>query len=458
MIYNISFAACSIQNSYHNLPATEIYFFRCPTVVVVNTQEFLVTTITSSTILNFFIMDRSTISLGSFKTLFGKFFNRDTDTLAVNEWSKSHQELNDPRVSFMEQRIASLEGGVDALAVKSLRSARFKVIKSLIEKGENVVTFNSWSLAKEDKAMYDRIGVEIKLPEDGKLSTFRSLVNEKTKLIYLETISSHFVNIPDFIKITLYAKILKIPVIVDNSASVGGYLFKPFNNRANIVIESLEDFLPKTTRQKAIIIDGGNYDWFNGKYDRLAYSKLGFFNAETGKELKDKKSFPNLHLVDFLRKKSNNGHNEYPIPQDPFSLIKKLEEIPEKIQLRSENAHKLNQFLKKNNHILRVEYTGDPNGKSYCEALKYLKHGFGYFLSFTLNEQPAIAGKFFEILRRHSAFKNRLTYDTSKSKGYLSVPGVEFEELQENFETSFAALDEIIRNQVRIHNPLLEWV
>ena len=159
-----------------------------------------------------------------------------------------------------------------------------------------------------------------------------------------------------------------------------------------------------------------------------------------------------------LRKKSNNKHNDYPIPQNPFSLIKKLEEIPEKIQLRSENAYKLNQFLKHNKHILHLEYTGDPNGKSYFEALKYLKHGFGYYLSFTLNEQPAIAGKFFEILKRHSAFKNRLTYDTSRSKGYFSVPGVEFEELQENFETSFAALDEIIRNQILLHNPLLELV
>ncbi|MBC7388076.1 MAG: PLP-dependent transferase [Opitutaceae bacterium] len=403
-------------------------------------------------------MDRSTISLINIKNVFNKYFNRKTDTIAVNEFTQSHQQLNDPRYSFLEQRIASLEGGVDALAVKSLRSARFKLIISLLEKGENVVTFNSIILAKEDKALYDRLGIQIRLPEDGSLETFFSLIDEKTKLIYLEIISSHFINVPDFIKIIQHAESLEIPVVVDNTGSAGGYLFKPLMHRANIVIESLEDFLPPSTKQKAVIVDGGNYDWFNGNYNRLAWSKLHYYHLLDEQEASIDITLPNLHLVDFLRKKSNNGHNDYPIPQDPFSLIKKLEEIPEKIKLRSENAYKLNQFLKQNKHILHVEYTGDPNGKSYFEALKYLKHGFGYYLSFTLNEQPAIAGKFFEILKRHSAFKNRLTYDTGKSKGYLSVPGVEFEELQENFETSFAALAEIIRNQILIHNPLLELV
>lgn len=395
--------------------------------------------------------------ISNFKNIFGKLFHFDQpqDTVAVHEWTERHQQLNDPRVSFLEGRIASLEEGVDALAVKSLRSGRFKLIYNLLERGENVVTLNSWDLFHEDKEVYERIGVEIKLAKDGSAATLRSLVNEKTRLIYLETINNHFVNVPDFIKIISYAQLLKIPVVVDNTASVGGYLFAPIKYKANIVIESLEDYLPRTTQLKAVIIDGGNYDWF-GRFKKIS-GKLQFVDLAKG--LDHKVEAPaSFRLVDYLRKKSSDRYNGYPIPNDPFALVKKLEEIPSKIQKRSDNATLLAKYLKSNKYVASVNYTGLPSGAGYFQALNFFRYGFGHYLTFTLNVPEDAALFFFEELQQHFALRYKLNFDKHSKTAYLSVPAIDYVELKDQFEESFVKLRDYQGLKFAFHNPWLEQI
>ena len=264
------------------------------------------------------------IAYSYFNTLLFNLFNDNntsapkakTKKTAILKETKLESNISNPSVSFLEERIASLENGKGAIAAKSVKSARFSLIKNLLEAGDNVVTFNSWSLYHEDKKLYNQIGVTVQLSEDGKLNTFKRLINEKTKLIYLETISPKYINIPDFQKITSIAKSLGIPVVVDNSASVGGYLTSPITENANIVIESLEDYLPTQVKYKTVVIDGGNFDWKNSRIFK-------FENA------------PNkTNIITLYRAVQTAERVHFLIPRDPFSLATRLEAIPQKAQLK----------------------------------------------------------------------------------------------------------------------------
>lgn len=364
------------------------------------------------------------IAYSYFNTLLFNLFN-DNRTLtakpkakrtATLKETKLESNISDPSVSFLEERIASLENGTSAIAAKSVKSARFSLIKNLLEAGDNVVTFNSWSLFHEDKELYSRIGVTIQLSEDGKLSTFKNLINEKTKLIYLETISPRFINIPDFQKITSYAKSLGIPVVVDNSASVGGYLVSPIFNNANIVIEALEDYLPTQVKYKTVVIDGGNFDWKNSRISKL------------------EKQLNQTNIIDLYRTQQTAEREHFLIPRDPFSLATRLEAIPQKAQQKSDNALKLARYLESHYLVKTINHTGLTSSNSHFAALTYFHNGFGSILSFNLAARQDLTQGFYQELGKEISLRRNLSFDLQTQTIYLNVPAVDFEELKSQFD------------------------
>ena len=329
---------------------------------------------------------------------------------------KLESTISDPSVSFLEERIASLENGTSAIAAKSVKSARFSLIKNLLEVGDNVVTFNSWSLYHEEKELYNRIGISIQLSEDGKLTTFKNQINEKTKLIYLETISPKYINIPDFQKITSYARSLGIPVVVDNSASVGGHLVKPIEEKANIIIESLEDYLPKQVKYKTVVIDGGNFDWKNSRISKL------------------KNASNKTDIIGLYRAKQTVKREHFLIPRDPFSLATRLEAIPQKAQLKSDNALKLARYLESHYLIKTINHTGLTSSNSHFNSLTYFHNGFGTHLSFNLAARQDLIQGFFQELSKEISLRRNLSFDPQTQTIYLNVPAVDFEELKSQFD------------------------
>ena len=370
------------------------------------------------------------IAYSYFNTLLFNLFNDNntsapkakTKKTAILKETKLESNISNPSVSFLEERIASLENGKGAIAAKSVKSARFSLIKNLLEAGDNVVTFNSWSLYHEDKKLYNQIGVTVQLSEDGKLNTFKRLINEKTKLIYLETISPKYINIPDFQKITSIAKSLGIPVVVDNSASVGGYLTSPITENANIVIESLEDYLPTQVKYKTVVIDGGNFDWKNSRIFK-------FENA------------PNkTNIITRYRAVQTAERVHFLIPRDPFSLATRLEAIPQKAQLKSDNALKLARYLESHYLVKTTNHTGLTSSGSHFNALTYFHNGFGNYLSFNLAARQDLTQSFYQELGKEVSLRRNLSFDPKTQTIYLNVPAIEFEELVTYFDKVFNLL------------------
>src|SRR5690606_21495558 len=139
-----------------------------------------------------------------------------------------------------EKRIAALEGGVAAVAVSSGQAAQFLALTNILESGENFVSGSNLygGTYNQFKVSFKRLGIEARFAEDSDPDKIEALIDDKTKAIYVETIGNPSYNIPDFERIASVAKKHDLPLIVDNTFGAGGYLFKPLEHGANVVVES----------------------------------------------------------------------------------------------------------------------------------------------------------------------------------------------------------------------------
>src|SRR5699024_9308815 len=141
------------------------------------------------------------------------------DLFALKEFGNIYTRIMNPTTDVFEKRIAALEGGVAAVAVSSGMAAQFLAITNIVESGENFIsgadlyggTYNQFAVS------FKRLGIEARLAENSDPEKIESLIDDKTKAIYLETIGNPSYNIPDFEKIAEISKKYDLPVIVDNT-------------------------------------------------------------------------------------------------------------------------------------------------------------------------------------------------------------------------------------------------
>jgi O-acetylhomoserine/O-acetylserine sulfhydrylase len=313
--------------------------------------------------------------------LFEEYLNPSEKT---EDYGQDYATTN-PKVTFFEQRIAALEGGTNALVVKSLHAAKFLLFKTLLSEGQNIVTVNPTTFQAKEKSKLQALGVTVKSLTQYSLPEFKSLIDDKTGIIYLETIGEHDLIIPDFARIIAAAKEKNVPVVVDNSHGVAGYFIKPLSKGASIVIESTSEYFDNAPNTPQAVIIEGNIDWskFNIKTSPEATTYLTVENNAL-KPVANSVS-PKVTLIDLLRKTISN-YNKYEIPSDPLSLIHKLESIYSKASRRSENALQIAKYLNTNEHISKVVYAGLPASESYLPAFINMRNGFGNRVGFYLKD------------------------------------------------------------------------
>ncbi|MBU3661948.1 MAG: aminotransferase class I/II-fold pyridoxal phosphate-dependent enzyme, partial [Bacteroidetes bacterium] len=158
----------------------------------------------------------------------------------LKEFGNIYTRLMNPTTEVLENRLAALEGGVAALAVSSGQSAQFIALNNILEAGDNFITtsFLYGGTYNQFKVAFKRLGIQVKFANGDDPASFQSLIDEKTKAIYLESIGNPGLNIPDFEAIAGIAKANQIPLIVDNTFGAGGYLFNPICWGANVVVAS----------------------------------------------------------------------------------------------------------------------------------------------------------------------------------------------------------------------------
>ncbi|NLB32155.1 MAG: bifunctional O-acetylhomoserine aminocarboxypropyltransferase/cysteine synthase, partial [Tissierellia bacterium] len=275
-------------------------------------------------------------------------------------------------VQAFENKIAQLEGGVGAVAVSSGQAATTMAILNICNSGDHLVACSTiyggtfTLLASSLK----KLGIETSFfapnsSEDEILSLFK----ENTKAIFGETIGNPGLNVLDFEKMSKVAKKAGVPFIVDNTIATP-YLCRPIEHGANIVIHSATKYIDgQATCLGGVVVDGGNFDWNNGKFSGLvepdpSYHGLSYY--ETFKEQA------------FIAKARTNILRDYGATLSAFNAfiyLRGLETLHVRMDRHCENALKVAEFLEGNENVLWVNYPKLKSGKYYDDAEKYLPKG-----------------------------------------------------------------------------------
>jgi len=172
-----------------------------------------------------------------------------------------------------------LEGGVAALATGSGQAAQFLALNNILQVGDNFVTspFLYGGTYNQFKVAFKRLGIDVRFAKDDTAEELEKHIDKKTKALYLETIGNPGYNIADFDKVAALAKKHDLPLIVDNTFGAAGYLFRPLEHGAHVVVESTTKWIGgHGTTIGGVIVDGGNYNWGNGKFPQFTEPSEGY--------------------------------------------------------------------------------------------------------------------------------------------------------------------------------------
>lgn len=328
---------------------------------------------------------------------------------ALKEFGNIYTRLTNPTTDVFEKRIAALEGGVAALAVSSGQAAQFVALNNILQSGDNFIStsFVYGGTYNQFKVAFKRLGIEVRFADGDNVESFEQLIDKNTKAIYLETIGNPGFNIPDFEAIAALAKEYDLPLIVDNTFGAAGYLFKPLEHGAHVVVASATKWIGgHGTTLGGVIVDGGNYNWGNGKYPQFTEPSEGYHGLKFWDVFGTDGPFGNIAFIIRARVEGLRDFGPALAPHSAFLLIQGLETLSLRVQRHVDNALSLAEWLEDHEDVEYVNYPGLESSPYHSLAKKYLQHGFGGVLSFKVKGGVDRANEFINSLKLVSHLAN----------------------------------------------------
>ncbi len=327
----------------------------------------------------------------------------------LKEFGNIYTRIMNPTTDVFEKRMAALEGGVVALATSSGQAAQFLAITNLLGAGDNFIatSYLYGGTYNQFKVQFKRIGIQAKFVDGDNPADFEKLIDSKTKAIYIETIGNPRFNIPDFDAIGAIAKKHNIPLIVDNTFGAAGYLFRPIEHGANIVVESATKWIGgHGTSIGGVMVDAGNFNWANGKFPQFTEPSEGYHGLKFWDVFGAPGPFGNIAFAIRARVEGLRDYGPSLSPFNAFLLIQGLETLSLRVQRHVDNALEMAQWLKKQPKVEFVDYPGLTDNPYHAMAKKYLKHGFGGVLSFKVKAGKEAADKLVNSVKLISHLAN----------------------------------------------------
>ena len=330
---------------------------------------------------------------------------------ALKEFGNIYTRIMNPTNDVFEKRIAALEGGVAALAVGSGQAAQFIALNNILQAGDNFIStsFLYGGTYNQFKVAFKRLGIETRFAKTDKASDFERLIDQNTKAIYLETIGNPGFNIPDFEAIAEVAKDHDIPLIVDNTFGAAGYLFRPLEHGASVVTASATKWIGgHGTSIGGVIVDGGNYNWGNGKYPQFTEPSEGYHGLKFWEVFGEGNplGLPNIAFAIRARVEGLRDFGPALSPFNSFLLLQGLETLSLRVQRTVDNALELASWLEQHPLVEKVNYPGLASSPYHQLAKKYLKNGFGGVFSFQLKGEKEETTRFVDSLKLVSHLAN----------------------------------------------------
>ena len=314
----------------------------------------------------------------------------------LSEAGNIYTRLQNPTTTAYEARIASLYGAVGALALSSGMSAILVTVLSLAAEGDNIVaspflyggTYNQFRISLR------RMGIECRIAPSERAEDLEALVDDRTRAIYAESMGNPTCAVPDLEALGALARRCDVPLVVDNTFGAAGYLCNPFDWGAHIVVDSATKWINgHGTAMGGVIVDGGTYDWRNGKFPQIDGPSEGYHG---------------LNLCDafgpaaFIVKCRVDGLRDLgccPSPFDSYLMLLGLETLSLRVRHEVESTWKLAEYCRSHPKVERVEFVGFETHPSCANARKYYRFGSSAVFSVELKGTLESTVRFVESLR-----------------------------------------------------------
>ncbi|WP_232696438.1 homocysteine synthase [Brevibacillus daliensis] len=331
---------------------------------------------------------------------------RDTDHAAnlfsLQESGNIYTRIMNPTQDVFEQRIAQLEGGIGALATASGQSAITFSILNIAGAGDEIVSSSSLYGGTYNLFAHTlpKLGINFHFVDQSNPENFREKINGKTKAIFCETIGNPQMNVADLSAIAAIAHENGIPLIVDNTFA-SPILCRPLEHGADIVVHSATKFIGgHGTSIGGVIIDGGSFDWNNGKFPGLTTPDPTYNNIVYA-EAVGKAAYIIKARVQLQRDIGSTLS-----PFNSFLFLQGLETLHLRMERHSQNALAVATFLDFHPDVEWVNYPGLEESPDYVHSQKYLPKGQGAILTFGIKGGLEAGKKLIESVTLFSHLAN----------------------------------------------------
>ncbi len=326
----------------------------------------------------------------------------------LKQFGNIYTRIMNPTQDAFERRIAALEGGVGALATASGQAAETLAILNLAETGDEIVSSASLYGGTYNLFHYTlpKMGITVRFVDSRDPESFRAAINDRTKAVYAETVGNPRLDTLDIRTVADIAHENGLPLIVDNTFPTP-YLMQPLKHGADIVVHSTTKFIGgHGTSIGGVIVDGGKFDWTNGKFP-------GFIEPDP--------SYHGLRYVEALgpiayiikaRVQLLRDLGPATTPFNSWLFLQGLETLPLRMERHSKNAQRIAEFLEGHESVSWVSYPGLASHPQHELAAKYHTNGFGAILGFGI-KGGLEAGK--QLIRHVELFSHLANVGDAKS-------------------------------------------
>jgi O-acetylhomoserine (thiol)-lyase len=385
---------------------------------------------------------------------------------ALKQFGNIYTRLMNPTTDVFEKRVAALEGGVAGLATASGHAAQFLAITNIAQAGDNIVSSSRLygGTYNQFKVTLPRLGIGVRLIDSVEAADLAKAIDGKTKALYVETIGNPGFDIADLPGLATAAHQAGIPLIVDNTFAAAGYLCRPIEHGADVVVQSATKWIGgHGTSIGGVIVDSGKFDWAkSGKFPFFTDPSPGYHGLVFNSVFGVGGPFGNIQFIIRARVEGLRDQGAALSPFNAHEFLLGLETLSLRAQRHSDNTLALARWLEQHPQVAWVLYPGLPSHKHHERAKQLLRNGFGGVLSFGIKGGGEAGRRFIDNVKLASHLANvgdaktlviqpsatthsQLDEAEQKSAGVtpdlirVSVGLEHIEDVKEDFEEAFKA-------------------
>lgn len=330
----------------------------------------------------------------------------DTDDaanlFALQKYGSIYTRISNPTINALEERVASLEGGIGAVATASGQAAEFLTFATLAGAGDHIVAsanLYGGTVTQLDVTLR-RFGVDTTFVPGVEADDLDAAITERTKLVFAEVVANPSGEVLDIAAVADVAHSHDLPLVVD-ATTVTPYLCRPIEYGADIVVHSATKFLGgHGTTLGGLVVESGKFDWSNGKFPTFtepvdAYGGLRWWE-----------NFSEYAFLTKLRSEQLRDIGACPTPLAAFLLLQGVETLPHRMDAHLDNTRQVASWLEQDPRVAWVRWAGLPSHPHHERAVRYVPAGPGAVFSFGVQGGRDAGRTFIESLELCSHLAN----------------------------------------------------